>query len=91
VGAFPLSMVGLTPQGWLRRWDSEGLINASAWTEATHVLSHADVALISAEDVHGDEEVIHEFAQQLPVLVVTEGAAGARVFWNVDQRAFHPP
>ncbi len=91
VGAFPRSMVGLTPQGWLRQWDAEGLIHASAWMEAAHVLSHADVAVISAEDVRGDEEVIHEFAQQLPVLVVTEGAAGARVFWNGDQRSFRPP
>jgi sugar/nucleoside kinase (ribokinase family) len=91
VGAFSRSMVGLTPQGWLREWNAEGLINACAWSDAARILSKAQAAVISVEDVHGNEEVILEFAQQIPILVVTEGAAGARVFWNGDQRTFRPP
>jgi len=46
---------------------------------------------MSIEDVHGDEDVVSEFAGLVPVLVVTEGAAGCRVYWNGDLRNFRPP
>ena len=89
--AFPQAVLGVTPQGWLREWDENGLISACRWTDADQILSRADAAVISIEDVHGDEDVINEFASMLPVLVVTEGAAGARVYWNGDLRTFRPP
>jgi len=89
--AFPQAVLGVTPQGWLREWDEDGLISACRWTNADQILGHADAAVISIEDVHGDEDVINEFSSMLPVLVVTEGAAGARVYWNGDLRTFRPP
>ncbi len=89
--AFPDSIVGVTPQGFMRTWDEDGLISYRSWTEASEVLSHANIAIMSIEDVRGDEDVVTEFASLLPVLVVTEGAAGARVYWNGDIRAIRPP
>ena len=89
--AFPQAVLGVTPQGWLREWDEDGLISACRWTNADQILGRADASVISIEDVHGDENVINEFASMLPVLVVTEGAAGARVYWNGDLRTFRPP
>jgi sugar/nucleoside kinase (ribokinase family) len=89
--AFPQAVLGVTPQGWLREWDKDGLISACYWTEAGQTLGFADAAVISIEDVHGDEDAINEFSSMLPVLVVTEGAAGARVYWNGDLRTFRPP
>ncbi len=89
--AFPHAIVGVTPQGWMRVWDADGLISYRPWTEAGDVLGHADVVVMSIEDVHGDEEVVAEYASLLPVLVVTEGAAGARIYWNGDIRTIRPP
>ena len=46
---------------------------------------------MSVEDVLNDERRIEEMASAARILVVTEGAAGARVYWNGDVRRFRPP
>ncbi len=38
-GYFRSSLVGLTPQGWLRKWDSTGRIGPGEWPEAREMLS----------------------------------------------------
>ena len=86
---FPSSMLSLTPQGWLRTWDGDGRVKTGAWPEALHALSNANAAVLSIEDVGGDEEQIEAMANASPVLAVTEGAFGARLYWNGDLRRFH--
>lgn len=81
-------LVGVTPQGWLRDWDSLGRVGPTNWIEASFVLSHSAAAVLSIEDVGRDEEVIEEMALACPVLAVTEAADGARVYWNGDVRRF---
>lgn len=88
---FPNALVGLTPQGWLRRWDSKKRVYPAEWPESTYVLQQAGAAVISLEDVQGNEDRIEEMASSIHILVVTEGAAGARVYWNGDMRHFSPP
>ncbi len=44
--------------------------------------------MLSIEDVGGDEEQIEAMANTCRVLAVTEGAAGARLYWNGDLRRF---
>lgn len=88
---FPSSLVGLTPQGWLRGWKEDGRVYLAEWPEASFTLQHAGAAVLSIEDVQGDEERIEEMAAYCKVLVVTEASQGARVFWNGDVRCFRPP
>lgn len=88
---FPNSLVGVTPQGWLRAWDEKGRVHASEWPEAAFTLQQSGAAIISLEDVLNDEARIEEIASASRILVVTEGAAGARVYWNGDVRRFRPP
>jgi sugar/nucleoside kinase (ribokinase family) len=88
---FPNSLVGLTPQGWLRAWDKQGRVQACEWPEAAFTLEQSGAAVISVEDVLKDESRIEEMAAASRILVVTEGAAGARVYWNGDVRRFRPP
>ena len=87
-GKFPASMLGLTPQGWLRTWDGDGCVRLGAWPEALPALVKANAAVLSIEDVAGDEEQIEAMANACRVLAVTEGAAGARLYWNGDLRRF---
>jgi sugar/nucleoside kinase (ribokinase family) len=89
--SFTNSFVGLTPQGWMRTWDSEGRVSYADWPEATFVLQHASAAVISIEDIHGDESIVEQMASSIRVLAVTEGANGARLYWNGDLRRFRPP
>jgi len=89
--AFPNSFVGVTPQGWLRTWDKEGRVSLGEWPEAEFVLSNCSAAVLSIEDVKGDENRIEEMLASVRILVVTEGAAGARIYWNGDVRRVKPP
>lgn len=84
-------LIGLTPQGLLRTWDEDGRVASCAWKEAVQTLPRIGATVISREDVGGDEEQIEFFARYSRVLVVTEAAAGARLFWNGDQRRFRAP
>jgi hypothetical protein len=90
-GRFPGSMLGLTPQGWLRTWDGAGRVQIGAWPEALNSLPKANAAVLSIEDVGGDEEQIEAMAEKCRVLAVTEGPAGARLYWNGDLRRFRAP
>jgi sugar/nucleoside kinase (ribokinase family) len=88
---FPKSLLGVTPQGWLRSWDEQGQVHPTKWPAATSVLKSAQAILLSVEDVAFDETQIEEIASLCPILVVTEGANGARVYWHGDVRRFQAP
>jgi len=88
---FPNSLVGVTPQGWLRTWDDQGHVSPTEWKQADQILTKASAIVLSTEDVGGDEEIIEEMAALSSVLVVTEGYSGARVFWHGDVRRIHAP
>jgi len=89
--AFPTSLLGITPQGWLRAWDEKGLVSFTDWPDALQVLRHAGIVILSLEDVRGSEDVIQEYASEVPVFIVTEGERGARIYWNGDVRYIRPP
>ncbi len=89
--AFESALIGLTPQGWMRTWDDAGRVHYTDWPEASYVLQQANAAVLSIEDVQGDESVIDDMASSIRVLAVTEGAGGARLYWNGDVRHFAPP
>ena len=90
-GNFRTSLVGLTPQGWLRKWDGAGRVGNGEWPEAREMLAKAGAAVLSIEDVGGDEDQIEAMAIECHVLAVTEGPAGARLYWNGDLRRFRAP
>ena len=88
---FSPGLLGITPQGWMRTWDAEGLVSPSEWKDSGAALAQAGAVVLSREDVGGNDEVIENFAHQTSVLVVTEGAAGAVLYWHADRRRFRAP
>ena len=89
--SFSPTLLGLTPQGWMRQWDSECRVSRGEWHDADIALPRAGAVVISREDVNGDDELIEHMAQHTKVLVVTESAAGAVLYWNGDRRRFRAP
>ena len=83
--------LGVTPQGWMRQWDSSGLVSMHDWENSESVLSQANAIVISREDVNGDDELIEHMAGQTQILVVTESADGAVLHWHGDRRRFRAP
>jgi sugar/nucleoside kinase (ribokinase family) len=89
--SFSPSLLGLTPQGWMRAWDESGQVRRVDWESAEQALGQAGAVVVSIEDVGGDEERIEFMAAHTRVLAVTEAAAGARLYWHGDQRRFRAP
>ncbi len=90
VERFPKSIVGVTPQGWMREWDETGLVRAVDFTDADRVLRKADVVVISEHDV-ADPSVITRWAARARMLVVTLGERGSDVYRQGGAEAFHSP
>lgn len=88
---FRPALLGLTPQGWMRAWDENGLVRPRAWDEAESALGQAGAVVFSVDDVGGDEGLIEQYAHSGRLLAVTEGVAGARVFWHGDSRRLRAP
>jgi sugar/nucleoside kinase (ribokinase family) len=89
--SFSPTLLGLTPQGWMRAWDESGQVRRVDWESAEQALGQAGAVVVSIEDVGGDEEQIEFMAAHTRILAVTEGAAGARLYWHSDQRRFRAP
>lgn len=88
---FSPSLLGLTPQGWMRAWDESDQVRRADWGSAEQALGQAGAVVVSIEDVGGDEEQIEFMAAHTRVLAVTEAAAGSRLYWHGDQRRFRAP
>lgn len=88
---FSTSLIGITPQGWMRSWNDDGHIISGKWASAEAYLPQAGAVVISREDVLGDDELIELMAHQTRILVVTEGPAGSVLYWNGDRRRFSAP
>ncbi len=88
---FSPSLLGVTPQGWMRGWNETGHVTATPWESAEAVLPMAGAVVISRMDVDGDDEFIEWMAHQTRLLAVTDGAAGAVLYWNGDRRRFNAP
>ncbi len=86
VNIFPHSLIGVTPQGWMRQWDEEGRVFPKPWESVAEVLIHAKVVVCSENDIERDEEVIHAYAGMADILVVTHGPAGATVYHQGEAR-----
>jgi len=91
VELFPNTLVCLTPQGWYRQADHEGLVRHVDWPEGLALLARADAVVLSIEDLRGDEQKVEELAGICKLLVVTESRDGARVFSEGKVRYFAAP
>ena len=81
---------GITPQGWMRTWDENGQVAACVWENSEQALGQAGAVVMSVEDVNRDLEQVEAMAHQTRILCLTEGEAGAVLYWNGDRRRFRP-
>lgn len=72
------TLVGVTPQGWLRRRLADGLIEPREWESYETVLRRADVLIFSEHDPNSDEEC-RRYLDAAKIAVVTRGDRGAEV------------
>ncbi len=87
---FSNGLVGVSPQGWMRRWDEAGRVYAVPWEEAAVTLPLAAVTFLSREDLVTPAD-LDQYCQYANLLVLTDGAAGCTVYWQNDVRQFPAP
>lgn len=88
---FSPSLLGVTPQGWMRQWDAENRVSRTEWKSPESLLKQAGAIVISREDVNGDDELIEHMAHQTQLLAVTEANEGCVLYWHGDRRRFRAP
>jgi sugar/nucleoside kinase (ribokinase family) len=88
---FSPTLLGVTPQGWMRQWDESGRISRIEWKNSEPLLQKANAVVISREDVNGDDELIEHMAHQTQLLAVTEAHEGCVLYWHGDRRRFRAP
>lgn len=87
---FPNSIIGITPQGWLRRWTEDGRVYAREWPEAAHYLPLADAVILSEEDLLNDE-MLPMYRQLSKLLIMTENMRGCTIFLGDEVRQIAAP
>ena len=87
---FPHSLIGLTPQGWMRRWGSDGRVFARQWPLAQTILPLVTAVILSEEDLLSPE-MLDQYRAWSRLLVLTRGWAGCTVFVDDETRHFPAP
>ena len=79
VYAFPGSIVGVTPQGWMREWGDDGLVKQIPLQYADVLLPNAHAVIIGEEDLQ-DEAELAMMREKSRLLVMTRSARGCIIF-----------
>lgn len=90
------SILAVTPQGWLRRWDTDGRVWPTPWMEAERVLPQIDVLILSHDDLlpfadgnrRDADAILHRWSMHVPLLVATDGRHGATLFRHGQTQRF---
>jgi sugar/nucleoside kinase (ribokinase family) len=90
-GCFPNALLGVTPQGWMRRWDDTGRVRPEVWKPSGDLLRRADAVILSREDVGEDIDLVRDYASQARLLVLTAGWRGATIYYHDQVRSFPAP
>lgn len=87
---FKDSLVLLTLQGWLRRWESDGLVRFKRWHDAD-VLKSIDIVVFSEEDILEAPEMEADFAGTVEHLFVTRAEKGGSYYHHGQRVDYETP
>ena len=79
---FNQALIGVTPQGWMRGWDESRYVRPKRWDTAEAILPHADVLVLSEEDIAASPEDLGKYIQWTRIVVLTKGRGGAALYEN---------
>ena len=78
---FSDSILGVSPQGWMRRWDASGLVGPAPWG-GEEVVERAQVVVLSESDLPCRTVPAAWLRDHRGILVLTQGPRGALVHWS---------
>ena len=74
-----------TPQGWMRRRNSDGIVQPIRWDHARQLLPRFHALVLSNEDAQGNIALIQHYADTVPYVLYTMGVQGALLFYEGQQ------
>lgn len=80
ISMFPHSLIGVSPQGWMRAWNGSGRVYSRPCLERLAPLAGARVVVLSEEDLAGDRSVLESLISWVPIVVLTSGYQGAWLY-----------
>ncbi|PJF40645.1 MAG: hypothetical protein CUN54_04550 [Phototrophicales bacterium] len=87
---FKDATVLLTLQGWLRRWDADGLVHFKRWFDAD-VLRSIDIVVYSEEDIVEAPDLEQAFAEHVEHLIITRAEKGGTYYHNGEAVDYDTP
>ena len=84
VYAFPNSLIGLTPQGWMRTWGDDGLVEQVPMMYPDILLPNADAVVIGKEDLY-DQSHLAYLRSLSKLLIMTLSADGCIIFQGENE------
>jgi sugar/nucleoside kinase (ribokinase family) len=78
-------LIGVTPQGFLRRWDEQGRVSFTEWNPPQAVLERINVLVLSELDVPNPEGLVREWRRYIDTIVITRAERGATVYHASDE------
>jgi len=90
VTAFPDASISASAQGWLRTLGRGGEVLPTPWTPPPALLGRLQALFASTEDIRGHEAAMLEWAQRMPLVIITAAAAGALLFVNGERYEIRP-
>jgi 1D-myo-inositol 3-kinase len=88
VHRFKNSIIGASPQGWMRRWDTEGHVYPRKWDDASKVLPYINALIMSEEDISACPEVANEYADLVEIMIITTGEKGSTLYHRGRKKDF---
>ena len=73
------TLIGITPQGWMRRWGDDGEVHAIRMMATDILLPNATATVIGQEDLLDDAQLV-QMRELSKLLVMTRNAKGCVVF-----------
>jgi sugar/nucleoside kinase (ribokinase family) len=87
---FADATLGGAAQGWLRTLGAEGAVRERPWSVPAFLLARIQALFLSTEDMQGQEAVLAEAFQRVPVGALTAGESGALLYVNGERYEVRP-
>lgn len=90
IEAFPRSLLGVSPQGWMREWDDAGRVGIRPWRPSRRTLQQIDVLVVGETEISPYPDLLREYASGVKVVALTQGSKGATLYYE-GQSVHIPP
>ncbi|MGJ3238899.1 MAG: PfkB family carbohydrate kinase [Anaerolineae bacterium] len=81
---FEQATVLLTPQGYMRQWGVDGVVQFKRFLD-NNMLSAIDILVLSKQDIYDAPELEQEFPKYTPHVIVTDGENGGTYYHNGER------